>query len=203
MDTKAVVFDAYGTLFDTGSIPADPALLALWRQKQLEYTWLRSLMAHWEDFWAVTEAALRFAARKLGKDVPIASLMDSYLSLAAFPEVPAALDRLKGRTLAILSNGTGPMLDAAVRSAGLDGRFAKVLSVDAVRVYKPSPKVYALATAALRLDPQEILFVSSNGWDAAGAKAFGFRVCWCNRAKAPVEELGVRPDQVVERLDQL
>ena len=203
VDTKAVVFDAYGTLFDTGAIAADPALLALWRQKQLEYTWLRSLMGRWEDFRKVTEDALRFATRKLGREVPVADLMKAYHSPAAFPEVPAALDRLKGRTLAILSNGTRSMLDAAVASAGLAGRFAHVLSVDAVRAYKPSPKVYALATAALGLEAVEILFVSSNGWDVAGAKSFGFRACWCNRLKAPAEELGLRPDQEVGRLDEI
>ena len=203
MDTKAVVFDAYGTLFDTSSIAADPALLALWRQKQLEYTWLRSLMGRWEDFRKVTEDALRFAARKLQREVPVADLMKAYHSLAAFPEVPAALDRLKGRTLAILSNGTRAMLDAAVSSAGLAGRFAQVLSVDAVRTYKPSPKVYGLATAALGLEAGEILFVSSNAWDVAGAKAFGYRVAWCNRLGAPEEELGVRADLIVTNLTEL
>ncbi|HLF94382.1 MAG TPA: haloacid dehalogenase type II [Planctomycetota bacterium] len=200
---QGYVFDAYGTLFDTGSIAADPALLALWRRKQLEYTWLRSLMGRWEDFWKVTEDALRFAARSLGKDVPIDPLMKAYLTLAPFPEVPAALDRLKGRPLAILSNGTPAMLDAAVTSSGLAGRFAHVLSVDAVRVYKPSPAVYAMAPKALGVEASELLFVSSNAWDVAGAKAFGYRVCWCNRLKAPMDELGVQPDRVVERLDQL
>jgi 2-haloacid dehalogenase len=129
--------------------------------------------------------------------------MKAYLTLAAFPEVPAALDRLKGRPLAILSNGTRAMLDAAVVSSGLAGRFARVLSVDAVKVYKPSPRVYALATEALGLKADELLFVSSNAWDVAGAKAFGFQVCWCNRQKAPMDELGLQPDRVVERLDQL
>ena len=200
---RGYVFDAYGTLFDTASIAADPALLALWRRKQLEYTWLRSLMGRWEDFWKVTEDALRYAARSLGKDVPIDDLMKAYLTLAPFPEVPAALDRLKGRPLAILSNGTRAMLDAALTSSGLSGRFAQVLSVDAVRIYKPSLRVYALATDALGLKAEEILFVSSNAWDVAGAKAFGYRVCWCNRLKAPMDELGVQPDLVVQRLDQL
>ncbi|HYB43194.1 MAG TPA: haloacid dehalogenase type II, partial [Candidatus Methylomirabilis sp.] len=147
---KGYVFDAYGTLFDvhsvieTGrSVTSDPqALSTLWRQKQLEYTWLRSLMGRYEDFWTVTEQALRYSLRHLGiraAEAQIEQLMAAYLSLACFPEVPGALAKLEGAPLAILSNGSPRMLEAAVRSAGLHGRLRHVLSVDAVRTYKPSP----------------------------------------------------------------
>jgi 2-haloacid dehalogenase len=194
------------------SVTADPLTLsALWRQKQLEYTWLRSLMGRYEDFWSVTEAALRFALRRLdlsAGEADIARLMEAYLSLDPFPEARAALEALAGPAagaapLGILSNGSPRMLAAAVRSSGLGPLLAHVLSVDAVRTYKPAPAVYALGTRALGLAASEVLFVSSNGWDVAGAKACGYRVCWCNRAGAPVEGLGLRPDLEVSRLDEL
>jgi 2-haloacid dehalogenase len=211
---QAFVFDAYGTLFDVHSIVEaaraithDPqALSQLWRQKQLEYTWLRSLMERYEDFWVVTGQALRYALRRLGitaTEAQVDALMHSYLTLLPFPEVPSALRALAGTPLAILSNGSPRMLEAAVRSSGLDGVFAHVLSVDVVGTYKPSPRVYELAPRALGLAPDEIIFVSSNGWDVAGAAAFGFRTCWCNRANAPVEELETAPDYEVDRLDAI
>lgn len=214
MPVRGYVFDAYGTLFDVHSIveagreiTADPnALSLLWRQKQLEYTWLRSLMDRYEDFWAVTEAALRFAIRRLGlnaTDAQIDRLMQAYLSLACFPEVPAALERLGGRRHAILSNGTPKMLAAAISSSGLTGYFDHVLSVDAAKIFKPSPRAYALGPAALGIRADELLFISSNGWDVAGAKAYGYRVAWCNRSGAPAEELGVRADLVISGLDEL
>lgn len=208
------MFDAYGTLFDVHSVieagravTSDPqALSTLWRQKQLEYTWLRSLMGRYEDFWAVTEQALRFALRRLdiqAGEAQVKSLMDAYLSLACFPEVKAALGRLRGVPLGILSNGSPRMLEAAVRSSGLEGMLQHVLSVDAVKTYKPSPRVYELGPRAFGLPAGDMLFVSSNAWDIAGAKAFGYRTCWCNRAKAPMEMLGLEPDYEVERLDQI
>jgi 2-haloacid dehalogenase len=211
---RGYVFDAYGTLFDVHSVveigrevTADPvALSATWRQKQLEYTWLRALMGRYEDFWSVTEAALRYAIRRLGltvSDAQIGRLMDAYLSLACFGEVKAALARLSPRPRAVLSNGSPRMLAAAVTSAGLEADLDHVLSVDAVRTYKPSPQVYALGPRALGIPAAELLFVSSNAWDVAGAKAFGYQVAWCNRTGAPEEELGVRPDLVVTRLDAL
>ena len=211
---KAFVFDAYGTLFDVHSVveagravTGDPqALSTLWRQKQLEYTWLRSLMGRYEDFWAVTEAALRWALGRLGirtGETEIARLMEAYLSLATFPEVPDALAAMAGTPLGILSNGSPRMLAVAVRSSGLEGRLAHVLSVDAVRTYKPSPAVYELGTRAFGLSASDILFVSSNGWDVAGAKAFGYRACWCNRLGAPRENLGVTPDLEMPRLDEI
>jgi len=211
---RGYVFDAYGTLFDVHSVvdagravSADPAALsAVWRQKQLEYTWLRALMDRYEDFWAVTAAALRHAVRRLGltaSEAELARLMDAYLSLACFPEVRPALERLAGRPRAILSNGAPRMLAAAVASSGLGPHLEHVISVDAVRTYKPSPRVYALGPETLGVAAGELLFVSSNAWDVAGAKAFGYRVAWCNRTGAPEEELGVRADLVVRGLDQL
>jgi 2-haloacid dehalogenase len=213
---RAHLFDAYGTLFDVHSvieaaraITGDPvALSTLWRQKQLEYTWLRSLMDRYEDFWSITEDALRFALRRLGlaaTEVQIAALMESYLSLACFPEVAGALARLRATAspLGILSNGSPRMLNAAVSSSGLRGVFQHVLSVDSAKTYKPSPRVYALGPRAFGLPAADILFVSSNAWDIAGAKAFGYRTCWCNRARAPMEALGVEPDHEVDRLDQI
>jgi 2-haloacid dehalogenase len=211
---RGYVFDAYGTLFDVHSIvevgreiTADPqALSAIWRQKQLEYTWLRSLMGRYEDFWTVTEAALRFAIRRLvlrASEAQISRLMEAYLSLACFPEVKAALRALAPRPRAILSNGSSRMLEAAVASSGLGTHLNHVLSVDAVRTYKPSPQVYALGPKALGVAAEELLFVSSNAWDVAGAKAFGYQVAWCNRTQAPAEELGLRADVTISRLDQL
>ncbi len=214
MTIRGYVFDAYGTLFDVHSvvdagreITADPAALSsLWRQKQLEYTWLRALMGRYEDFWSVTEAALRYTVRRLGlaaTEAQLRRLMDAYLSLACFPEVPAALARLAGRPRAILSNGSPEMLAAAVASSGLAASLDHVLSVDTVKTYKPAPAVYALGPQAIGIPAAELLFVSSNAWDVAGAKAFGYRVAWCNRLGAPEDELGVRADLVVSALDRL
>ena len=211
---RGYVFDAYGTLFDVHSIvdagraiTADPLTLSLtWRQKQLEYTWLRALMGRYEDFWAVTEAALRWSIRRLAlpaDEAQIRRLMDAYLTLACFPDVPDALARIEGRPRAILSNGSPRMLHAAVASSGLGRDLSHVLSVDAVRTYKPAPAVYALGPQALGVPAGELLFVSSNAWDVAGAKAFGYQVAWCNRLGAPEEELGVPADLVISRLDQL
>ncbi|MBI4245736.1 MAG: haloacid dehalogenase type II [Candidatus Rokubacteria bacterium] len=211
---RGYVFDAYGTLFDVNAvieagraITSDPATLsATWRQKQLEYTWLRALMGRYEDFWAVTESALRYALRRLGleaSEAQIRTLMEAYLSLACFPEVAAALERLAPRARAILSNGSPRMLEAAVRSSGLGRHLQHVLSVDAVKTYKPSPRVYALGPEAIGIPAGELLFVSSNAWDVAGAKAFGYQVAWCNRAGVPEEALGLHADYAITRLDQL
>ena len=211
---RGYVFDAYGTLFDVHAVveagrelTADPAALsALWRQKQLEYTWLRALMGRYEDFWAVTESALRYALRRLGlpaSEPRIRRLMDAYFALTCFPDVRPGLERLAGRPRAILSNGAPRMLEAAVRSSGLGAHLDHVLSVDAVKTYKPSPRVYALGPETLRVPAAELLFVSSNAWDVAGAKACGYRVAWCNRTGAPEEELGAPADLVVTGLDQL
>jgi 2-haloacid dehalogenase len=211
---RGYVFDAYGTLFDVHSvieagreITDDPATLSvLWRQKQLEYTWLRSLMGRYEDFWSVTEAALRHAIRRLGLaagEAQIARLLDAYLTLACFPEVEGALARLAGRPRAILSNGSPRMLEAAVASSRLRPLLQHVISVDAVRIFKPAPEVYALGPHTLGIPAGDLLFVSSNAWDVAGAKSFGYQAAWCNRTRAPVEELGFTPDYEITRLDEL
>jgi 2-haloacid dehalogenase len=214
MHVEGLLFDAYGTLFDVHSVVEagravtdDPeALSVLWRQKQLEYTWLRSLMGRYEDFWAVTEAALVFAGRRLG--IPLdptakARLMEAYLGLDTFPEVMELLSRLEGLPCAILSNGAPRMLEAVVAHAGIGRHLRAVISVDAVRTYKPAPAVYALGPARLGIPAARLGFVSSNAWDVAGAKAFGFPVAWVNRAGAPREELGVTPDLEVPDLGGL
>jgi 2-haloacid dehalogenase len=214
MQVKGLLFDAYGTLFDVHSIveagrsvTGDPeALSALWRQKQLEYTWLRSLMGRYEDFWAVTESALVFACRRLGLQVSAAErrrLMDAYLTLRAFPEAGEALSRLRDLPCAILSNGAPRMLGAVVDHSGIGSHLRAVISVDEVRTFKPHPAVYALGAARLGLTRDAIGLVSSNGWDVAGAKAFGFQVVWVNRQAAPLDELGVTPDLEVRDLGEL
>lgn len=212
---RAIVFDAYGTLFDVHSVVLSgghgingdlQALSRLWRQKQLEFTWLRALMERYEDFWWITEAALRSTVRQLSLDITdpqLNKLMQAYLAPAAFADARTALESLNGIPLAILSNGSPTMLDAAVRNNGMESRLAKVISVDRVKTYKPSPRVYALGPEILRVPAEEILFVSSNAWDAAGAKAFGYQVCWCNRAEVKMEDWGFAPDFMVSRLDQI
>ena len=214
MTPRGYVFDAYGTLFDVHSVvqagraltSATGVLSTVWRGKQLEYTWLRALMGRYEDFGAVTEAALRWTLRRLdlkAGEADVRRLMQAYHSLACFPEVRPALERLAGRPRAILSNGSPAMLEAAVRSSGLGRHLEHVLSVDAVKTYKPAPQVYALGPRALSLPASELLFVSSNAWDVAGAKAFGYRVAWCNRLGAPEEGLGLPADHVVTRLTDI
>jgi 2-haloacid dehalogenase len=214
VQVKGLLFDAYGTLFDVHSVvdagravTSDPqALSSLWRGKQLEYTWLRTLMGRYEDFWAITEAALVFACRRLGLQVSAperARLMDAYLRLDAYPEVRPVFERLRGLPCAILSNGAPRMLDGVVAHCGLGGYLQAVISVDAVRMFKPAPQVYALGPAALGLPKEALGFVSSNGWDVAGAKAYGFQVAWVNRLRAPLEELGLAPDLEVPDLEGL
>ena len=212
---QALLFDAYGTLFDVRSIVLSSghgitgdleALSRLWRQKQLECTWLRALMERYEDFWHVTEAALRSAVRQLSiemTDSQINLLMQAYLAPTTFVDVGTALETLNEIPLAILSNGSPEMLDSAVRSNGLESNFAEVISADRVKTYKPSPRVYALGPEILHFPPEEILFVSSNSWDAAGAKAYGYQVCWCNRSYIGMDHLGFAPDFIVSRLHRI
>lgn len=214
-DIRAFVFDAYGTLFDVHSVvtacrevTSDPETLSReWRAKQLEYTWLRALMGRYEDFWEVTRSALRFAVKRLRLNATEAQMdrvMAAYLSLSAFPEVRKTLEKLHPRfTTAILSNGSPRMLQAAVESSGLTPYLHHVLSVDACRTYKPNPAVYALAPTTLQLAKESIAFVSSNSFDVIGAKAFGFQVVWCNRAGAPLDELGFTPDITISSLDEI
>jgi 2-haloacid dehalogenase len=211
----AVVFDAYGTLFDVHSVvrrcealfPGKGAALSqLWRTKQLEYTWLRSLMGRYEDFGAVTRSALRFACGALGSTLSHdaeQSLLDEYLHLAPYPEVPAALEALAGRKLAILSNGSPATLTPLVANTGLAQRFHSVISVDSLRVFKPHPSVYQLAVDRLGVAREAIAFISSNFWDVCGATSFGFRTYWINRAGAQADELGFTPAAVLTRLDEL
>jgi 2-haloacid dehalogenase len=202
-----ILFDAYGTLFDVYSVgnaaqqrfPGRGHELALlWRQKQLEYCWLRTLSNRYKPFWALTRDALRFSARRLGLDLDDATeqrLMDEYARLAPFPENLGALRqlRLRGLPLGILSNGDPQMLAKSVNSAGMDGLFDHLLSVDAVRRYKTTDDAYALGTRALGVPAAEILFVSSNCWDAIGAAWFGYRSFWINRGGQPAEELDTMP----------
>jgi 2-haloacid dehalogenase len=213
---KACVFDAYGTLFDFASaasrcsdVPADKmgALTALWRDKQLQYTWLRTLQNRHADFWQVTGDALDFALEtlKLGKPGLRDTLMQLYLTLNAFPEVPSVLERLKraGLKTAILSNGSPRMLDAAVKNAGLAELLDAVLSVEDVGKFKTSPEVYQLALNRLGLKATEISFQSSNAWDAYAASAFGMQVVWCNRYGQRPERLPGKPDGEITTLAEL
>lgn len=214
---KALVFDAYGTLFDPYSVgqacerefPGQGAALGrMWRAKQLEYTWLRSLMARYEDFWKVTLAALEYACRALSLELSPetkARLMDEYLRLAPYPEAGETLARLKqsGQRLLILSNGTPGMLSAVVENAGLAEVFEQVLSVHAVKIYKPSPAVYQLAATRTRLERAAIGFVSSNCWDICGAASFGFKTFWVNRTGAPADVLGFAPEITLTGLEEL
>jgi len=212
---RAIVFDAYGTLFDVHSIVLTGSsgivgdveeLSRLWRQKQLELTWLRALMERYEDFWHLTESALHSAVRQLSINVTEAQLhhlMHSYLAPAAFADVRPAIEAFKGIPLTILSNGSPKMLYSAVRNNGLESCFAEIISVDRVKTYKPSPRVYALGPEIFQVPVDEILFVSSNSWDAAGAKAFGYQVCLCNRLQVEMDHLGFYPDLTVRRLDQI
>jgi 2-haloacid dehalogenase len=212
---KALAFDAYGTLFDVASVLSlceelfpgkGPALSQMWRTKQLEYSWLRSLMGRYEDFSRITESALIYACNALQLTLSAANrgrLMDAYLHLEPFPEVPGALKALSSLKLAILSNGTPKMLEAVVRNAGLTDAFAGIISVDAVKIFKPSPRLYEFAIKTLGVEKSAIGFVSSNCWDAIGAKSFGFRTFWINRAGAPVDELGFQPDAQLKTLSEL
>jgi len=215
-NTRAVVFDLYGTLLDVRSVEAacaevvaDPAaFVALWRAKQLEYTFLRTLLDRYADFWQVTRDALEHAAARFDlrlESAASARLMDAWLRLAPYPEVPGALAALGagGRPLAVLSNGSPAMLEAALQSSGLRACFQHVLSVDGARRYKPAAAVYQLACDALGLPPPRILFVSSNGFDVAGGSHFGFAVAWLNRAGAPPDRLGQTPLIEVPGLDAL
>jgi 2-haloacid dehalogenase len=211
---QAFVFDAYGTLFDVHSVVAAlqevtveaEAVSLQWRAKQLEYTWLRSLMRHYADFWVVTDEALRFALKRFGIRVTPgqhAALLEAYLHLSAYPEIPATLAALAPRPCMILSNGSPRMLEAAVRSSGLEGQFTHIVSADLVKVYKPDPRVYALAPNALGRPKEEIVFISSNAFDVMGAKAYGFQVAWVNRTNTPSDELGLEADLVLSRLHEL
>lgn len=212
---KAFVFDAYGTVFDVHSVaelaeqffPGDgKALSQVWRSKQIEYMFLRTLMGRYIPHNENTESALVYACKALGlkcDEARRAKLMDAYLRLTPFPEATAALDALSGHKRAILSVGTKPMLTQMVAHAGLERRFDKLISVDPARVYKPHPATYQLVLDELGVTRSEVGFVTSNYFDVAGAKAFGFTVFWINRNKALPDELGLLPDHVLNDLGGL
>ena len=215
MNLQALVFDAYGTLFDVHAVVArcdefwpgrGAALSPLWRARQLEYTWQRSLMGRYLPFSTVTRDALAYACESLGLPLDEAksdALMKEYSNLAPYPDVPGALAALEagGRKLAILTNGSPDMIEPLVRHSGL--QFDAVLSVDAVKLFKPVPQVYQLAVDRLGVSKENIGFVSSNCWDALGAKSFGFTVYWINRTGAPVDRLGFQPDALLGSLGDL
>jgi 2-haloacid dehalogenase len=213
---SACVFDAYGTLFDfnaaaerCGDALGDKAapLSALWRAKQLEYTWLRSLMGRHADFWQVTGEALDFslAVQRIEDNALRTRLLDCYRTLDAYPDAKDTLARLRvaGLATTILSNGTPAMLESAVESAGLGSLLDAVLSVEDVGIYKPHPSVYRLAVDRLGVPAERICFLSSNGWDARGAAAYGFRVVWVNRFGQQPDRLPEDPVAVVASLDAL
>ena len=213
MRLEALVFDAYGTLYDVHSVVRGcerlfagrgTELSRLWRAKQLEYTWLRSLMGRYAPFSAVTRDALAHACEALGLELAregADALMAEYLTLSAFPDVPAIFARMKDVKRAILSNGSPDLLEPLVAHSGL--QLDAVISVDELKLYKPAPQVYELAVRRLDVPKERIGFVSSNCWDALGAKSFGFSVFWLNRARAPLDRLGLQPDRVPAGLDEI
>ncbi len=214
MPIKAIAFDAYGTLFDVYSVGAlaetlfpgkGAQLSTVWRDKQIEYTRLRTLCDQYADFWQVTQDALDFTCDLMGLTLATADrdrLLGQYARLTAFPENAAELHRLKsaGIPLAILSNGTPWMLDQATTASGLSGYFDHILSVDPVRRFKTAPEAYQLGPNTFRCPAAEILFVSSNGWDICGATWFGYRTCWLNRHNLPLDRLGVTPHHIGKSL---
>jgi 2-haloacid dehalogenase len=239
LSIKAVVFDAYGTLYDVQSVASvteetfpgyGEIITQVWRIKQLEYTWLRSLMRRYEDFSVVTRESLAYTLRILGlqyDEQTFARIMDKYLHLDLYPDALAALTDMKDRKLAILSNGNPDMLNALVRNSGLDRVLDATISIDGKRIFKPSPDAYTLIEENLHIPPHEVLFISSNPWDACGAKAFGLNVAWIERVtpeamalacvesdlvapltmfkaiRTQMDELGLKPDHRIHTLSEL
>ncbi len=212
----AFVFDAYGTLFDVHAAvrrhadaigPDGQMLSEIWRAKQLEYSWVRTLMGAYADFWELTEQSLDYALKKVPSADPAlrTKLLEAYWRLDCYPEVPSVLHTLKksGARLAILSNGSREMLDAAVKSAALDEILDEVYSVDTVRRFKTDPSVYDMVTTDWRLYPEAISFQSSNRWDIAGATKAGFRTVWINRAGLPDEYADLPPKLILPSLEGL
>ena len=239
MTVKAVVFDAYGTLYDIQSVAAvteeafpgyGEIVTQIWRIKQLEYTWLRSLMRRYEDFSVVTRESLAYTLKALGLKndaLVFERIMEKYLHLDLYPDAAATLAAMQGRKLAILSNGSPGMLNALVRNSRLDRVLDATISVDAQKIFKPSREAYALIEATLGVAPADVLFVSSNPWDACGAKAFGLKVAWIERVapeamalacikndvvppltmfkaiRTQMDELGLEPDYRIRALAEL
>lgn len=216
MQYSAFVFDAYGTLFDVHAAvrrhaaaigPDGQVLSDIWRAKQLEYSWVRSLMGAYDDFWKLTQESLDYALSKVPSANPSLrdDLLDAYWRLDCYPEVPRVLQALKagGARLGILSNGSPAMLESAVRSAALDQTIDDIFSVDPIRRYKTDPAVYDMVTTSWRLYPASISFQSSNRWDIAGASKFGFRTVWINRASQPNEYLDHSPSLILPTLEGL
>lgn len=212
MTIKAVVFDAYGTLYDVQSVAGvtDEAfpgygeiITQIWRLKQLEYTWLRSLMDRYEDFSVITRESLQYTLAVLGLK-PAAGIferiMDKYVHLDLYPDAKQALADLKGRKLAILSNGSTDMLNTLVRNTGLDKILDATISIDSKKIFKPSPQAYTLIESNLGVKPSEVLFVSSNPFDACGAKAFGLNVAWIERVTADAMALECKKNDTVRPL---
>ena len=209
---EAFVFDAYGTLFDVHSVSArcescfpgkGAQLSQLWRAKQLEYTWQRSLMQRYVPFSSVTREALAYSWEVLKLELSVAQmegLMAEYLNLSVYPDVPGTLNTIKEKK-AILSNGSPDMLLPLVQNSGL--QLDAVISVDELKIFKPAPQVYELAVKQLGVAKERIGFVSSNCWDALGAKAYGFNVYWINRTHAPLDRLGFQPDRILKSLDEV
>jgi len=212
---KAAVFDAYGTIYDVYSVfqkcesfyPGKGEQISqIWRLKQLQYSWQRTLMGNYQDFWEMTIAGLKYALESLKLDYDetiIQDVLAKYYSLQPYDDVAESMSLFAPRKLAILSNGAPHMLDQVVKNNGHDKYFDAVISIDPLRMFKPRPEVYALAVACLRVKKEEVLFVSSNGWDAAGAKWYGYTAGWVNRNGDPVEKLGVEPDYNVRTLLEL
>lgn len=210
MPIKAIIFDAYGTLFDVYSVETQAEslfpghgtqLASIWRDKQIEYSRLRTLCNQYADFWQITEDALEFACEKLGQALTVNArtrLMSAYAELVAFPENTEALEQLKamGIPLSILSNGTPWMLEQAVTASGLSEFFDHILSVDTVRRFKTAPEAYQMGLDTFGYEAGDILFVSSNCWDAIGATWFGYRTIWLNRYDLPLDRLGVVPHRI-------
>ena len=239
MSIKAVVFDAYGTLYDIQSVAAvteetfpgyGEIITQIWRIKQLEYTWLRSLMRRYQDFSVITRDSLAYTLRVLGLKYERAAferIMTKYLHLDLYPDAMATLAAMRGKKLAILSNGSTGMLNALVRNSGLDRVLDATISIDAKRIFKPAPEAYALIESVLGVPPAQVLFVSSNPWDACGAKAFGLNVAWIERVtpqamalacarsdvvapltmfkaiRTQMDELGLAPDYRIQTLSEL
>ena len=212
MTFKAIVFDAYGTLYDIQSVAATTEeafpgygdiITQIWRIKQLEYTWLRSLMRRYEDFSVITSESLAYTIRALGLKHDAATferIMDKYLHLDLYPDAKATLAALKGHKLAILSNGSTEMLNALVKNSGLDRVLNATISIDSQRIFKPAPDAYSLIEERLGVRPSEVLFVSSNPWDACGAKAFGLNVAWIERVTPEAMALACVKSEVVPPL---